>query len=149
MIICIDRVEDIADRLDDTLNHYGARKRVEDIVGRQKVDWEFYKSLEAKGMTLLLTANDASKLAGFALYVTSVHHHHPDALIGFCQFLIVTPTYRSQGLGKRLVSFAEIELKRRDCTHIIHGRRMVYDVEPLFPKLGFVKFEETFVKELK
>jgi GNAT superfamily N-acetyltransferase len=149
MIIGIDKVADVADKLDDCLNHYGTRDRVDDQIGLQRVKWSTYEQLEKEGIILLLTANDEGKLAGFALYIVYVHPNHPDAKIGHCQFLIVPPTYRRHGLGRRLIECAETELKKQHCTHIMHGRRMVYDVEPLFPKLGFEKFEESYIKELK
>ena len=148
MELRVDTIEDFAEQCDRCLNHNYTRVRVEDIVGRQKVNWDTYKKFEQAGAILLVTATHDDELVGFALYVTYVHPHHPDAVLGQCQFLIVQPKMRGHGLGKALVEYAMPKLKERGCTHILHGRRMVYDVEPLFPKIGFTKFEETYVKEL-
>lgn len=98
---------------------------------------------------MLVTALDEEKLAGFILYTVFVHPHHPDSMLGLCSFLIVDPRYRGQKLATRMIEYAMGELKRRGCTHIMHNRRMVYDVKPLFPKLGFDLFEESYIKELK
>jgi len=148
MEIAISRVEDFAERLDRTLNHNYTRKRVEDKIGLQRVNWDFYKQSEANGMILLMTAIHEDELVGFALYFMYVHPHHPEAKLGQAQFLIVTPKFRGQHLGRLLVQSAMPELKKRGCTHIVHNRRMAYDVEPLFPKIGFEKLEESYVREL-
>jgi GNAT superfamily N-acetyltransferase len=148
MMISMNRVEDFAEQLDRTLNHNYTRKRVEDQLGLQRVNWDFYKQSEANGMVLLLTAMHEDELVGFALYFVYVHPHHPEAKLGQCQFLIVVPKFRGQHLGRLLVEHAMPELKRRGCSHIIHNRRMAYDVVPLFTKIGFEKLEESYVKEL-
>lgn len=149
MLIDVNLLTEYAGRCDRCLNHDYKRVRVEDQIGRQDVNWEVYKRFEAEGATLLMTADDHGRLAGFVLYILYVHPNHPDAHLGHCQFLIVHPDYRGKGLGKTLIEAAEVELKKRNCTHVIHGRRMVYDIVPLFTKLGFEKFEESYIKEIK
>ena len=149
MEFSVNRIAEYADKCDAALNHNYTRVRVEDQLGKQLVNWSVYKAFEEKDMLLLITAEDGDELAGFAMYVLYIHPHHPYAHLGQCQFLIVQPKYRGKGLGRLLVEHAEIELKRRGCSHMTHNRRMAYDVDPLFPKIGFDKFEETYVKELK
>lgn len=146
-MIGIDYIEDVADALENCLNQDGKRERVGDILGKQQVDWEFYKQMEKHGKTLLLTSW-GDGLEGFALYVFYAHPHHPDALLGQCMFLIVRPEFRGKGIGRSLVRCAMVELKKKNCTHIVHNRRMAYDVGPLFAKIGFTKVEEMYVKEL-
>ena len=149
MKLAVNLLNDYAAQCDRTLNHNYKRKRVADQLGRQDVNWDFYMQMEKFGNAMLVTAIDGQALVGFALYVIYVHPHHPDSKVGVASFLIVAPQYRGHGLGKTIVEFAMPELKKRGCTHIMHNRRMVYDVAPLFPKLGFEKIEETYVKELK
>jgi GNAT superfamily N-acetyltransferase len=149
MEIAFGKVEDLAEQLDKALNHYGKRVRVEDKIGPQNVDWEVYKRFEREGAITLFTAfDDDKRLVGFAMYIVYTHPNHPAARIGHCQFLIVIPEFRGHGLGKMLVEIAMMKLKEQGCTHIIHGRRMVYDTVPLFTKMGFDKFEESYIKEL-
>jgi GNAT superfamily N-acetyltransferase len=146
--INVGKIAELADKCDATLNHNYTRVRVEDQLGLQRVNWQVYKTFEENGLLLLLTAMDEDELAGFALYVMCVHPNHPEAKIGYCQFLIVAPAWRGKGLGRTLIESAMAELRRHGCTHIIHNRRMVYDIVPLFTKLGFEKFEESYIKEL-
>ena len=148
MEVSTNKLSDYALLCDATLNHNYTRVRVEDKLGRQEVNWNLYKRLEQDGNILLITAIDDKQLIGFAMYVTYVHPHHPDGKLGHCMFLIVPPQHRGKGLGKALVEYAMPQLKARGCTHILHNRRMAYDVVPLFPKLGFEKIEESYVKEL-
>lgn len=148
MELCANSITEWADRCDRTLNHNYTRKRVEDTLGRQAVNWQSYVDFEKQNMLLLVTACEGDELAGFVLYLLYVHPHHPDAHIAHCTFLIVSPGHRGKGLGRKLIEYAVPILRDRKCTHIMHGRRMVYDVEPLFPKLGFVKFEESYVMEI-
>lgn len=149
MRLDVNLISDYAEQCDRCLNHDYKRVRVEDQMGLQRVNWDFYKSLEEIGGAMLVTAIDGQALVGFDLYTTFVHPHHPNSKLGLCSFLIVHPNYRGQKLGSRMIEFAMPQLKKRGCTHIMHNRRMVYDVAPLFPKLGFEKIEETYVKELK
>jgi GNAT superfamily N-acetyltransferase len=149
VIIGVGKLTEMYEQLDECLNHGYTRERVEDQLGLQQVNWGGYEAFDKTNMVLLMTAKDDGKLAGFAMYIMYVHPNHPRAFIGHCQFLIVPPAYRGKGLGRKLIECAMSELKQRGCTHIIHGRRMVYDVEPLFTKLGFDKFEESYIKEIK
>jgi GNAT superfamily N-acetyltransferase len=112
-----------------------------------KIDWDTYRRLEREGHCVLFTARE-QQLDGFSLYVVNRHLHHPTYNVAACSILGVRPEVRGQGLGRKLIEFAIPWLKTRGCTHIAHAFRMIYDEEPLFPKLGFKLVEQLYMREL-
>jgi len=111
--------------------------------------WPTYIKMEENRYTLLMVALDGAELAGLSLYLISPHLHHKDEmLVGLCDMIGVRPSHRNKGIGRELVKRSEDALRSRGCTHMIHMYRKIYDVEPLFTKLGFKPIEISYMKEL-
>jgi hypothetical protein len=88
--------------------------------------WEVYRTLQESQRLLVVTARDEYLLAGFAMYLLMEHPHHRGMQVAECDTLAV-----DMGIDR-----------------VVHHYRTVYDVEPLFPKLGFTLEEQVYVKEL-
>jgi len=112
-----------------------------------KIDWDTYRNMESTGHCCLFTARE-EQLDGFVLYAVHRHLHHPTYNLAMCSILAVRPEARGRGLGRKLVEFAMPWLKTHGCTHIAHSFRMIYNTEPLFPKLGFKLIEQLYMREL-
>jgi GNAT superfamily N-acetyltransferase len=110
--------------------------------------WEVYRTLQESQRLLVVTARDEYLLAGFAMYLLMEHPHHRGMQVAECDTLAVDHTQRGKGIGKTLYLFAESMLIDMGIDRVVHHYRTVYDVEPLFPKLGFTLEEQVYVKEL-
>lgn len=111
--------------------------------------WAAYKGLEAAGMCKLFTACTANgRMQGFSLYVVQLHMHHDDQVVAQCTLIGVRPECRSQGIGRKLIEYAEHWFKGHGVTHMVHHHRVIYDVKPLFERIGFKLEELGYVKEL-
>jgi GNAT superfamily N-acetyltransferase len=112
------------------------------------VDW-LYITLCRRNELLLFTARDESdKLLGFAMYYVHRHLQHKDHTNAACVTLLVRMDQRGKGVGKALMHEAEAVLKDRGVNYITHQFRTCYDVEPLFPKLGYRLVKYAYMKEL-
>lgn len=109
-------------------------------------DWEAYIKIEAENKLVLIVARDAEELMGFAMYYVALHPQYKTTVYGICNTLAVKLKYRGQGVATKLVRAAEPYLKLYNVKYMVHGFRAVYDVEPLFQKLGFELAEKMYQK---
>lgn len=113
------------------------------------MNWGLYKKAEEVGNLLFFTARDDDKvMQGFSMYIVSFDPHYHNHKFAQCDILAVRPEWRGRGIGKWLVTHAELALKRHGVDRMIHRFRTIYDVEPLFTKLGFTEVERTYMKVL-
>jgi GNAT superfamily N-acetyltransferase len=115
------------------------------------MNWEYYTEQEAAQQFVLITARVGAdkELIGFAMYIVIMHPHHKTVRFAICDILAVKLGYRDVGIGSKLVKAAEPLLKMYYVKQIVHQCRTVYDVEPLFPKLGFTLIEQSYMKAVK
>lgn len=111
--------------------------------------WDIYERLETADRTLTVTArDDDGVLCGFVMYLLMEHPHHKGYQIAHCDGLAVDHTKRSQGIGRMIYLVAETALIELGVQRVIHHARVVYNAEPLFPKLGFTLEELVYAKEI-
>lgn len=113
------------------------------------MDWDHYIEQEQLQQCVPITAREDEELVGFAMYMVIMHPHHKTVRYALCDSLIVKPAYRNVGIGAKLVTAAEPLLKMYYVKWIVHAFRTAYDVEPLFPRLGFTLVEQSYVKAVK
>ncbi len=123
----------------------------EKTVARERVppldfDWEHYLTAEQMNKFVLIVARDDETLAGFVTYYVSTHPQYKTTMYAMCNTLAVALKYRGQGIASKLVKAAEPYLKLYNAKYMVHGFRTVYDVEPLFQKLGFELSEKMYQK---
>lgn len=142
---------------DELVREYYASTRAQLQVPPIDFSWPHYIAMESQKQVLLMTARDGDKyhakhhqLVGFALYIMTYHPHHQTVPMAICDTLAVRPSHRSVGIGRNLLSRAEDLLRDYGMHCIIHMFRAVYAQEttPLFPSLGYVPFEMSYVKQL-
>jgi ribosomal protein S18 acetylase RimI-like enzyme len=133
----------------DLIHLYYSDTRIHDGLPYPDQDWNHYYTLDAKGMMLLVTArNDDEKLIGVALYTIAPHPHYRNMIWAYCDTLAVDPSCRRRGVGRRLVEEVLPRLKEMGVRFVTNNHRTVYEVVPLFPKLGFKLMEQCYVREL-
>jgi ribosomal protein S18 acetylase RimI-like enzyme len=88
--------------------------------------------------SLHLVARQGGAVVGCVLF------HPEDAHGGRLFQMAVTPSLQGQGLGARLVTTLEGELRRRGFTHVhLHARSQVV---PFYERLGYAVYGEPFVE---
>lgn len=113
------------------------------------MNWDYYAEQEAAQQFILITAREDEDLVGFAMYIIIMHPHHKTVRFAICDILAVKLGYRNVGIGTKLVTAAEPLLKMYYVKQIVHQCRTVYNVEPLFLKLGFTLIEQSYMKAVK
>jgi GNAT superfamily N-acetyltransferase len=122
--------------------------QVVDGMPKLDIDWEQLKNVENAGLLYITGAMRSRKLVGFAMYVLTNHLHHKHTRMALSDILALDYSMRGLGVGLRMVQHAEGELKRKGVQFVTHQFRTCYNVEPLFPKLGYRLIEQTYIKEL-
>lgn len=134
--------------MDAIMHEYYEKTVAKHSVPPLDFDWDHYLTAEANNKFVLIVARDAEELIGFATYYVSVHPQYKTTMYAFCNTLAVKLKYRGQGVASKLVKAAEPYLKLYNVKYMVHGFRTVYDVEPLFQKLGFELYEKMYQKVL-
>ena len=132
----------------ELVKDYFARTIAGDGMAPLVFKWSSYKALENACVCKLFIARDDECIHGFALYIVQEHLHHDNQVIAQCDMIGVQPEMRGHGIGRRLIEHAEEWFREHGVTHMVHHHRVIYDVKPLFRKLGFRLAELGYVKEL-
>jgi GNAT superfamily N-acetyltransferase len=149
MEVWLEGVKECHQQLNELLKEEFASTKGIDGLPPLHVDWPTYITLCRRGELLLFTARDENdKLLGFAMYYIHRHLQHMDHTNAACVTLLVKMDQRGKGVGKALMHEAEAVLKDRGVNYVTHQFRTCYDVEPLFPKLGYRLVEYAYMKEL-
>ena len=134
--------------MDDLIHEYYEKTEAKFGVPPLNFDWDFYLNAEAMNKFVLIVARDAEEFMGFVTYYVSLHPQYKTTMYAVCNTLAVKLKYRGQGVASKLVKAAEPYLKLYNVKYMVHGFRTVYDVEPLFQKLGFELSEKMYQKVL-
>lgn len=131
--------------LDDNYAHTPARYKTKPFIYM----WETYEKLDAANVLVVTTARDDDrKLVGFAMYIVVPASHHRGQIMADCDGITIDRSYRGQGIGKGLYEYTESVLRTRGVDMVINRYRTCYEVEPIFPSLGFELVEHTYRKDL-
>jgi GNAT superfamily N-acetyltransferase len=132
--------------MDAILAEYFAATAAKVGIPALDMDWDFYAEAAQQGKFILITARENEELVGFVTYYVNNHPHHKTVMYAACDILAVKMAHRGKGIGTQLVKAAEPLLKMFYVKRIVHASRTVYDVEPLFPKLGYSLVERSYMK---
>lgn len=135
--------------LSELILGYYADTNAQDGIPPLRMDWAFYANLEKQDRLVIITAREDEELLGFGMYMLVNHPQHGGMLTAIANTLGVATKHRGHGIGRQLVEAAEIYF--RSATQVkmmVHGHRMIYKAEPLFPKLGFTLEEQIYIKVL-
>jgi len=134
--------------MDALIKSYYADTTAQEGIPPLQMVWSFYRSLEDQGRLVIISARESAELIGFAMYMIMPHPQHGGLEHAMCNTLAVATKHRGKGVGTLLVESAEIYLRTTKAAVMLHGFRAIYDVKPLFPKLGFTLTEQIYIKVL-
>ncbi len=123
----------IVDLLDMYSQHeFGASKPLPDEVKQQLIP-----GLKAHGQALAFVAWDEKTPIGLALCFVGFSSFLAKPLINIHD-LAVAPTYRGQGIGRKLLAAVEEEARRRDCCKVtLEVREDNVSAQQLYQRVGF------------
>ena len=137
-------------QLDDLLHEYFAKTIAQEGLPRLNMNWPAYIMLNCQGDLHLFTARDEKfKLYGFVMYFVHPHLHHNGLINAACDIIATRIDMRGKGIARMLMEYAESRLRNRGVHFITHQSRTCYDVEPLFPKLGYTLIEQGYFKDIR
>lgn len=134
--------------LDKLLLDYFERTNAQEGQPKLDMNWAQLMGLDDRGHLCIFTARDNGRLRGFGMYVMMKHLHHATTKWAMCDILAVDPDVRGTGVATQIVEHAAKKLKHMNVDYMVHGYRTIYDVKPLFPKLGFTLIEHSYMKAL-
>lgn len=147
MQIKMEHLSDCAGEVNDLILAYYADTNAQDGIPPLKMDWAFFARLAAENKMVLFTARIGKELIGVNMYLLSPHPQHAGMPCALCNTLAVATAHRGKGIGRVLVEEGTAYFaKRPEEWMVIHHFRTIYDVEPLFPKLGFNLVEHVYMK---
>lgn len=150
MEVWLESVQECYQELDELLHDYFAKTVAKEGLPPLRMNWPVYVTLNKRHDLLLFTARDDDRdaLCGFVMYHVHPHLHHMGVVNAACDILAVGVDHRGKGVAKQLMAEAEPVLKDRGAHYVTHQFRTCYDVEPLFPKLGYRLVEQGYLKEI-
>lgn len=148
MRLAVESVIDAYPELNELVLDYFAKTEAPEGVPPLDMDWDFYISLERKGLLLLFTVREKAELVGFAMYVMSPHPHHKGLISAMCDIIATRLGKRNKGIGTTLIEAAEAYFRQAEVDMVVHGFRTCYNVSPLFERLGYKMIEQQYMKRL-
>jgi GNAT superfamily N-acetyltransferase len=137
-------------QLDDLLHEYFAKTIAAEGLPRLNMNWPAYIMLNERDDLVLFTARtEKFELLGFVMYFIHPHLHHAGITNAACDIIATDLKMRGKGIARMLIEYAESRLRNRGVHFITHQSRTCYDVEPLFPKLGYTLIEQGYLKDIR
>lgn len=144
-----EKLVDTLSTVDGLINAYWFATK--ENAGHEALDfaWLRYCEMESVEMLHLYTARtDSGDMVGAAIYIITEHPHHKGYVMALCDTLCTAIAVRGLGIARGLMAYAEPRLVAVGVREIVHMQRLVYGVEPLFPKLGYSPFETAYSKKV-
>ena len=110
------------------------------------VDWDAYKTLEARNMLLSIIAQDDDRTIGYAVLFVKRHIHYTTTVGAFGDVLYLHPEYRKGGTGLKLIAKAEDLARDMGARYVTWHFKPDHDLTPVFSKLGYSPFEVSVAK---
>jgi GNAT superfamily N-acetyltransferase len=150
MEVWLESVAERYEQLDELLKDYFAKTIAKEGLPPLRMNWPAYIMLNDRNDLLLFCARgiDDGNLLGFVMYHIHPHLHHVGVINAACDILAVRVDARGRGVARTLMYEAEPVLRDHGVQYITHQFRTCYDVEPLFPKLGYKLIEQGYVKKV-
>ena len=135
--------------MDTLLQEYFAKTVAKEGLPPLRMNWPAYITLNKRNEMLLFVARGVDdELLGFIMYLVHPHLHHIGVTCAACDIIAVRLDMRGSGIAHKMMKEAEPVLRKAGVRYVTHMFRTVYDVEPLFPKLGYKLIEHGYMKEI-
>lgn len=109
-------------------------------------DYDSYFRIEESGDLLTVIAREEGRLVGYFLSFIVRHPHYKDHLYASNDVIYVDSECRDNGIGYRMISFAEKCLKERGVSVMVINMKTAKPFEELCQALKMDKAEYTYMK---
>jgi GNAT superfamily N-acetyltransferase len=107
-----------------------------------------YNRMENDGAFVFFTARDKGALIAYVAFFIHPHMHYSTSLQAYQDVFYVSPKYRGQGLGERLIQASDGYLRDRGVQMIYHHVKTYNDFGPLLERNNYFHFENIYAKKL-
>lgn len=111
-------------------------------------DYDQYLLMEEIGKLHVCTAREDGELIGYFITWVINHPHYKSTLWGKVDIYYVKQEHRTNGVGYKLFTYHEAEMKRLGVDKLINMCKIHQDHAPLFKALGYTEIERVFSKLL-
>jgi GNAT superfamily N-acetyltransferase len=109
-------------------------------------DYTRYEKLEALGILRIYTARTFGELTGYAIFLVQPHLHYKGNLTAINDIVFVWPNRRGAFVGKKLLGFAEKELRAEGVRTLGLHIKEAHNWGAMAQHLGFEKVEALWLK---
>lgn len=103
---------------------------------RLDLDFLAYRTLDAQGDLMVITARHEGQLKGYYVGMVRPHLHYRSTIFGICDAYWIHPDERRGKLGVEFFQFVENVLKGRGAKSMITTSKKHLNIAPLFAHLG-------------
>lgn len=97
---------------------------------------------------LLIIAEDAGKVIGYAMWFITPDLHALNNIVGVNDALYISKEYRNRGIGAGLLAYSEKELKAMDIDGIKISMKVYAPFSELVESLGYTLTEYSYMKSI-
>lgn len=142
------RVHDLWDEIQPLLRlHYQEISAYPDIP--LEPSKEIYLAMEEAGHLRCYTARADGTLLGYAVYVARAHAHYMSSLQAVQDVLYLHPSVRGLGAGRRLIAYADEQLRQEGVQVVYHHVKLKHDFGPILKRMGYELLEHVWAKRLR
>jgi GNAT superfamily N-acetyltransferase len=140
----------IAAEIEDVAAYHWQDLALDKLLFERDLDHAQYRLLQEMGRLEVITARDAGKLVGYAVWFVMPHHLHYQSSgpVALADMYFIMKPYRKGGLGVRLFTESERRLKERGVIRAHTSCKVHEDHTAFFEAMGWTQTDFTFSKLL-
>jgi len=113
-----------------------------------EIDWETYLQLESMGILKVFTARDDGRLVGYFSVILSAVLHNKGSVQAVGDAFYVHKDFRKGFVGIKLFKFVESCLLEDGHRGLVVASTEAYPLDRLLTRMGYVKAETQYYKDL-
>lgn len=145
----VERVDDVVSEIEPLIRlHYEEIASFKDKIPLDP-DFDRYRTLEAAGALVIITARRHGKLVGYSILFLMPHAHYKSTVFAMNDIVFLHPEERSGGTGVRLFKESERVVRERGAQLISWHIKPINDFSPVLARMGYVHHEIIMAKLLE
>lgn len=109
-------------------------------------DEAMYELLDNNGTLRCYIARDSGKMIGYFVVILSNHMHYSEHIFATNDVIFLSEEYRKTGLGFKMVSFVEDDLKKNNVSVLVINTKVKKPFDSLLEGAGYTCVERLYSK---